>query len=100
MVHFQQTKTIGLAKLLPSWNSEKVTIYALGEYRDDGRWSGVGENAREVFEDVVLSLTQVIGKVEVSLFVIVILWKHDRIFTGEISKQGFWFKRKRRGNLL
>ena len=50
-----------------------MTIYALGEYRDDGRWSGVGENAREVFEDVVLSLTQVIGKVEVSLFVIVIL---------------------------
>ena len=49
VVHFQQTKT--------------MTIFALGEYRDDGRWSGVGENAREVFEDVVLSLTQVIGKV-------------------------------------
>ena len=47
------------------------TLFVLGEYRDDGRWSGIGENAREVFEDVVLSLTQVIRKIEVMILILI-----------------------------
>ena len=54
-------------------NHVKVeTLFVLGEYRDDGRWSGIGENAREVFEDVVLSLTQVIGKIEVMILILIL----------------------------
>ena len=50
----------------------------------DGCWSGVGANAREVFEDVVFSLTQVIGKVEVGLKSLSLLSFENmkRVFTG------------------